>query len=176
MKPDMLGALAAATLVWLVALPTEAANKQDDAIFAICRGKESRVDPAGGDPPLRSRPGWATAAFPIATTAAPAQAYWFNYGIRLYHAFYHDDAKRAFDKAVTLDPKCAMCLWGQALSRGPVMNFDVDEADIKARPGNRQARPGHGAYERGTGCSPPRWCAATPGPRTRPPNAISRPI
>jgi hypothetical protein len=130
MKPDTLIALAGATLVWLVALPTEAANKLDDAVFAICRA-ESHVELTGGDPTISIETGMGDGGFPIATAAASSQA-WFNYGIRLYHAFYHDDAKLAFAKAVSFDPKCSMCLWGQALSRGPVMNFDVDEADIKA--------------------------------------------
>ncbi len=130
MKPDTLAALAGATLVWLVALPTEAANKQDDAIFAICRA-ESRVSPTSGDPTIAIETGMGDGGFPIATANTSAQA-WFNYGVKLYHAFYHDDAKRAFDKAVAADPHCALCLWGQALSRGPVMNFDVDEANIKA--------------------------------------------
>ena len=130
MRLETLGALAGATIVWLVALPTEAANKRDDAIFAICRA-ESRMDPGKSTPTIAIESGIGDGGFTISTTSKPAQD-WFNYGIRLYHAFYHDDAKRAFDKAVTLDPKCAMCLWGQALSRGPVMNFDVEDTDIKA--------------------------------------------
>ncbi|MBW8708493.1 MAG: hypothetical protein JF627_04385 [Alphaproteobacteria bacterium] len=50
----------------------------------------------------------------------------------MFHAFYHDDARRAFDNAVAADPQCAMCLWGQALSRGAVLNFDAEEADFKS--------------------------------------------
>jgi tetratricopeptide (TPR) repeat protein len=130
MKLATPGALAGATLAWLVVLPTQAANKVDDAIFAICRA-ETHVETTGGNPVIAIENGMGDGGFPIATAAASSQA-WFNYGIKLYHAFYHDDAKLAFDKAVASDPKCAMCLWGQALSRGPVMNFDVDDADIKA--------------------------------------------
>ena len=130
MRLDALVALAAATLVWLVAFPTHAANKLDDAIFAICRA-ESHVETTGGSPIISIETGMGDGGFPIATANKPSQE-WFNYGIKLYHAFYHDDAKLAFDKAVAADPNCAMCLWGQALSRGPVMNFDVEDADIKA--------------------------------------------
>ncbi len=69
--------------------------------------------------------------FPIATTSRPAQQ-WFDYGIKLFHAFYHDDARRAFDNAAQADPDCSLCLWGQALSRGPTQNFDASEGDVNA--------------------------------------------
>ena len=48
--------------------------------------------------------------FPIATANPKAQA-WFNYGMKMFHAFYHDDAKLAFDKAVAADP-VAPCACG----------------------------------------------------------------
>jgi hypothetical protein len=102
MKPHALGALGLATLAWLVASPTESATKLDDAIFAICKA-ESHVETTGGNPTIAIEPGMGDGGFPIATTSKPAQE-WFNYGIKLYHAFYHDDAKRAFDKAVTSKP------------------------------------------------------------------------
>jgi tetratricopeptide (TPR) repeat protein len=54
---------------------------------------------------------------------------WLNYGLKLYHAFYHDDAKAAFAKAVALDPDCALCAWGQALGLGPTLNYEVSAAD-----------------------------------------------
>ena len=50
----------------------------------------------------------------------------------MFHAFYHDDAKRAFDKAVERDPHCSMCLWGQALSRGSTQNYDVNADEQKS--------------------------------------------
>ena len=130
MRLDRLSAVAAATLVWLVALPTEAANKSDDAVFAICRA-ETRIDPRGGNPTISIQAGMGDGGFKIATASPQAQL-WFDYGIKMFHAFYHEDAKRAFDKAVAADPHCALCLWGQALSRGAVMNFDVEAADLKA--------------------------------------------
>lgn len=130
MKPHTLAVLGCATLAWLVALPTVAADRLEDAIFAICRA-ETHIDTSGGTPTIAIEQGMGDGGFPVATTSKPAQD-WFNYGIKLYHAFYHDDARLAFDKAVAADPHCAMCLWGQALSRGPVMNFDVEDADIKA--------------------------------------------
>ena len=105
------------------------------------------------------------AAFPSPPRNPKAQA-WFDYGIKMFHAFYHDDARRAFDNAVAADPDCAMCLWGQALSRGAVLNFDAEEADFKAALEIGKARAGQ-ARARGTGCSPPPWCADIPDPGCR---------
>ncbi len=57
------------------------------------------------------------------TTASPqAQAY-FDQGMRLLWAFNHDEATRSFAKAATLDPDCAACYWGVALTVGPNYNL-----------------------------------------------------
>jgi tetratricopeptide (TPR) repeat protein len=140
MKLDTSVALAGATLVWLLALPSQAANqshadasfgdKSLAAVFAICR-VEARSESHDANRTIFIEPGMGDGGFPIATANPKAQA-WFNYGLKMYHAFYHDDARRAFDNAVAADPHCAMCLWGQALSRGPVLNFDAEEADFKS--------------------------------------------
>jgi tetratricopeptide (TPR) repeat protein len=132
MKPDTLSALAASAFLWLVAFPTLAVDKEesktDFAIFSICR-VEAHVAPGGG-PNITIQSGMGTGGFPIATSSPVAQ-HWFDYGIKLFHAFYHDDARRAFDKAVAADPHCALCLWGQALSRGANQNFDTSDDDVK---------------------------------------------
>ena len=140
MRRDSLGAFAGATLVWLVALPSQAANqssadtsfsgKSFAAVFAICR-VEARAEPRDTNRTIRIQPGMGDGGFSIATANPKAQA-WFNYGLKMFHAFYHDDAKLAFDNAVAADPRCAMCLWGQALSRGAVLNFDAEETDVKS--------------------------------------------
>lgn len=133
MKPDTLSALAASALVWLLAFPTLAVDKEPDqtffAIAAICR-VEQHVAAPGGGPDITIESGMGDGGFPIATSSPAAQR-WFDYGIKLFHAFYHDDAKRAFDKAVAADPNCAMCLWGQALAHGPIANFDVSDDELK---------------------------------------------
>lgn len=133
-KPDTLCAVAASALVWLVAFPTVAvdktADKTDFAIFSICRA-EQHADTAGGTPKITIESGMGDGGFRIATTSRPAQQ-WFDYGIKLFHAFYHEDARQAFDNAVAADPACALCLWGQALSRGPTQNFDASDEDLKA--------------------------------------------
>jgi tetratricopeptide (TPR) repeat protein len=132
MKPDTLSALAASAFIWLVAFPSLAVDKEesptDFAIFSICK-VEAHVAPGGGEH-ITIQSGMGTGGFPIATSSPEAQR-WFDYGIKLFHAFYHDDARRAFDHAVAADPNCAMCLWGQALSRGANQNFDTSDDDVK---------------------------------------------
>jgi len=100
------------------------------SIGHICGAEQTYVAQKG---PRRIEflPGIGTGGFTVRTTSPKAQR-WFDYGIQLYHAFYHEDARLAFDKAVAADAGCAMCLWGQALSRGPTMNFDIEPADAKA--------------------------------------------
>ena len=140
MRRDRSGAFAGATLVWLVALPSQAANqsatdisfadKSLAAFSAICR-VEARAEPSDKNRTIFIQPGMGDGGFSIATVNPKAQA-WFDYGLKMFHAFYHDDAKLAFDRAAAADPRCAMCLWGQALSRGAVLNFDAEEADFKS--------------------------------------------
>jgi tetratricopeptide (TPR) repeat protein len=61
-----------------------------------------------------------------AVQASPqAQAY-FDQGLRLMFAFNHEEAIKAFQHAVAIDPKCAMCLWGSALALGPNINLPTD--------------------------------------------------
>ena len=45
--------------------------------------------------------------------------------MRLLCSFNHDEATRSFAKAATLDPACAMCDWGVALTVGPNYNLPV---------------------------------------------------
>jgi tetratricopeptide (TPR) repeat protein len=138
MKRGTLCAVAGA--IWLLALPTTAADepfagksfadKSLGAVFAICR-VEARAEPHDASRTIFIQAGMGDGGFPIATADPKAQA-WFNYGIKMFHAFYHDDARRAFDNAVAADPRCALCLWGQAMSRGPTMNFDAEADDLKS--------------------------------------------
>lgn len=61
----------------------------------------------------------------VDTTSAAAQR-WFDYALTLARAFEHADAKLAFEKAASLDPSCSLCVWGEAYSHGPTINFLVD--------------------------------------------------
>jgi len=64
--------------------------------------------------------------YPISSDVPGAQAY-FDQGLRLYYAFNHAEGIRAFRVAQQLDPKCAMCWWGEALAWGPNINLPMDE-------------------------------------------------
>lgn len=72
----------------------------------------------------RRLPGLGTLHRPVTTRSPEAQAF-FDQGLRLYYAFNHDEAFRAFAKAAQLDPTCAMCFWGASLSLGPNYNMPM---------------------------------------------------
>ncbi len=64
----------------------------------------------------------------MAIAAKPAAQAFFNNGMQLAHAFAHAAATGAFAESERLDPLCAMCVWGDAWSQGPTINFPVDVA------------------------------------------------
>jgi tetratricopeptide (TPR) repeat protein len=66
------------------------------------------------------------------TTASPDAQRWFDQGLRLLYAFNHQEAQRAFLEAARLDPGCAMCYWGIALTEGSNYNHPTD-ADREKR-------------------------------------------
>jgi len=57
------------------------------------------------------------------TTSAPLAQQYFDQGMRLLWAFNHDESTRSFAKAAEIDPTCAACYWGVALTLGP--NYNV---------------------------------------------------
>src|SRR3954453_1405293 len=95
---------------------------------AICQAQ-----PGDGAPPATAAE-WAARAqlfdglgayHRAASTRSPeAQAY-FDQGMRLLWAFNHDEATRSFAKAAELDPQCAICWWGVALTVGPNYNLPM---------------------------------------------------
>ncbi len=68
---------------------------------------------------------------PITTDVSTAQDY-FDQGMRLYYAFNHAEAVRAFKEAQRLDVDCAMCWWGEAIAWGPNINLPMDEPSALA--------------------------------------------
>lgn len=60
------------------------------------------------------------------TTSSPEAQRYFDQGLRLTYAFNHDEAVRSFERAVQLDPDCAMCHWGIAYALGPNINLPMD--------------------------------------------------
>lgn len=67
----------------------------------------------------------------VTTRSAEAQRY-FDQGMRLYYAFNHAEAVRAFRAAQQLDPECAMCWWGEGLAFGPNINLPMDRESALA--------------------------------------------
>jgi tetratricopeptide (TPR) repeat protein len=58
----------------------------------------------------------------VSTRSQEAQRY-FDQGMRFLWGFNHDESTRSFARALELDPSCAMCAWGVALTVGP--NYNV---------------------------------------------------
>ena len=68
--------------------------------------------------------GIGTSHRPISTRSRGAQRY-FDQGMRFLWAFNHDESTRSFAHALELDPACAMCAWGVALTIGPNYNLPM---------------------------------------------------
>ena len=60
-------------------------------------------------------------SFPISSTEPYVQRY-FDQGMVLAFAFNHAESIRSFRAAQRLDPRCAICYWGEALATGPNIN------------------------------------------------------
>jgi tetratricopeptide (TPR) repeat protein len=69
-------------------------------------------------------------SYPITTDSEMAQRY-FDQGLRLTYAFNHAEAYRAFKKAQTLDPGCAMCFWGEAFVLGANINAAMEGSAVQ---------------------------------------------
>ena len=92
---------------------------------AYAHGQEARAPMGQEQVPLYDDLG--DHHYDITTDVADAQRY-FDQGLRLYYAFNHQEAIRAFGEAQRLDPDCAMCYWGEALAWGPNINLPMDSA------------------------------------------------
>lgn len=82
---------------------------------------------AESEPPLWDNLG--SLQYRVTTSSALAQKY-FNQGLRLTYAFNHAEARRAFRQAQRLDPRCALCYWGEALVLGPNINAPMDPTAV----------------------------------------------
>jgi len=54
----------------------------------------------------------------ITIKASPEAQMWFDQGLNLLHDFWDYESTKAFEQAVRVDPKCAMCYWGLAEVEG----------------------------------------------------------
>lgn len=124
-----------ALLTLLTAAPLMGAIDPKDAAppseaVAICTSATA-ADDALPSPALAILKGYGGGGFAIATRVPEAQSY-FDNGMQLAHAFAHKAATAAFRRAVQLDPLCAMCVWGEAWSRGPTINYGIKPKDAAA--------------------------------------------
>src|SRR5438132_11927841 len=67
---------------------------------------------------------------PVSTSNPEAQKF-FDQGLRLVMAFYHDEAAGSFCRAAELDPKLAISYWGVAEAVGPNYNDPASEDRFK---------------------------------------------
>jgi tetratricopeptide (TPR) repeat protein len=75
------------------------------------------------------------------TTSSPQAQAWFDQGLRLVYAFNHNEAQKAFVECTRLDPACAMCYWGIAITEGSNYNDPTNpERETRALTAVRQAQ------------------------------------
>jgi tetratricopeptide (TPR) repeat protein len=77
--------------------------------------------PAMGKIAAKKLDGYGQLHFTVTSTSEEAKA-WVNQGLRLCYAFNHPEAIANFEKAISLDPSCAMCYWGLAFAQGNNIN------------------------------------------------------
>lgn len=83
------------------------------------------------------------------TTRSPLAQKYFDQGMRFLWAFNHDEATRSFAKAAQIDPTCASCYWGVALTLGPNYNMPMMSSP-RARAGWTVVRKAQANAQRAT--------------------------
>jgi tetratricopeptide (TPR) repeat protein len=141
----LLACTAAVALAWPAGLRAGDMSKHcimpTDAMRAQVAAATANYDEA--EPPLWDNLGSAT--YPVTTVSPQAQAF-FDQGLKLSYGFNHAEARRAFRMAQKLDPKCALCFWGEALVLGPNINVPMmPEAHAPALAALKQAEALAGA-------------------------------
>jgi tetratricopeptide (TPR) repeat protein len=66
------------------------------------------------------------------TSCQPQVAADINRGIALIHSFWHDEARRVFEKVASADPDCAMAYWGQAMALFHLYSSTPSDAELGA--------------------------------------------
>lgn len=94
----------------------------------VCHAPEKPEEPG---PATVLLSGYGVQHMAIDTRNPKAQAF-FDNGLQLAHAFAHAAAISAFQGAALIDPHCAMCAWGESWSRGPTINYPIDDNGRKA--------------------------------------------
>lgn len=84
--------------------------------------------------------GWGNYHWDISAAADSVQ-YYFDQGISMYYAFHSIEAVASFEKAIRLDPSCAMAWYGKALAMGPTINHEISyEAPVAALQAARKSK------------------------------------
>lgn len=91
---------------------------------------DGHTAPADSAPPLYGE-ALGTYTWPVTTASPEAQAY-FDQGVKLMYAYARAYARPSFAQARRLDPRCAMCWWGEAWSMGAYLNGPMADADAPA--------------------------------------------
>ena len=63
------------------------------------------------------------------TTASSAAQRWFDRGVNWCFGYHHEEAVRCFEKALEIDPSCAMAHWGVGYAAGPNYNYPWELQD-----------------------------------------------
>lgn len=96
----------------------------------IAAGEEWLEEHPEGIPALD---GWGHYTWKVSTGSDSAQFY-FDQGINMYYSYHMIEAYASFAKASLFDSSLSMAYWGQALSRGPNINYPdiTKEANTEA--------------------------------------------
>ncbi len=94
-------------------------------LWAGCTMQQAQPQTAGSDPAPILYGNLGSFHRSIMTSSPQARTY-FDQGLRLVYGFNHYEAQRAFREAARLDPGCAMCYWGVALTYGSNYNSPTD--------------------------------------------------
>lgn len=93
------------------------------------RAAQAYADTMDADADKAPESAWLSKApikYDITTSDPEAQA-WFNQGIAFTYGFNHEQAIKAFRRAQSIDPDCAMCFWGEAFALGPNINAPMGD-------------------------------------------------
>lgn len=69
---------------------------------------------------------------PVTTGSQDAQI-WFDRGLVWCYGFNHEESAKCFERAIAIDPNCAMAYWGLAYALGPNYNKPWDAFDSQER-------------------------------------------
>lgn len=159
-----------------------AALDPDRGAAALCGGPSAQAgltaaltaaariaEPPGDGGPIPLYPDLTGSTMTITTRSARARRY-FSQGLMMAYGFNHAGAVRSFREAERLDPRCALCWWGEAVALGPNINAPMADRDgaaaFDAIDRAMALRAGASPVERGLiEATAPRYARDAPGDR-----------